>query len=80
MSSTFNLSHETKTRTIAEYLSYQVKVVYESLTGNFVGVQIIPSEGGSQLQGFFLLLFFAQVIFTVMPYVHCPYFSALTIE
>ena len=36
---TFNLSHESATQFIAEPLSYQVKVVYEALTGNWLDVR-----------------------------------------
>jgi hypothetical protein len=36
---TFNLSHETETRAITEYLSYQVVVVYKALTGKWLDVR-----------------------------------------
>jgi hypothetical protein len=36
---TFNLSHETETRAITEYLSYQVGVVYKALTGKWLDVR-----------------------------------------
>ena len=36
---TFDLSNEAGTRTIANFLSYPVKVIYELLTGNFLDVQ-----------------------------------------
>lgn len=38
MSSTFNLSYEAGTRTIAEHILYPVHVIYEALTGNFLDV------------------------------------------
>ncbi|KAI0272872.1 hypothetical protein BGY98DRAFT_1099750 [Russula aff. rugulosa BPL654] len=45
---TFYLSYETGTRTITEYLSCSVKVVYAALTGNFLDVQgQEPSSNGA---------------------------------
>lgn len=35
----FNLSHETATGAITEYLSYEVNVIYQALTGNFLHVR-----------------------------------------
>ena len=40
--STFDLSHEIATRAITVYLSYEVKVIYEALTGNRLNVR--PQE------------------------------------
>jgi hypothetical protein len=36
---TFNLSYEAATRATTEYISYQVRVIYEALTGNWLDVQ-----------------------------------------
>jgi len=37
---TFNLSHEAATRSIADYLSYVVKVIYEALTGKILDLLV----------------------------------------